>query len=119
MCATLVGCTSINIDGNWEVIGTSGDSISMIGYGNLIFKPGYKVSFNENQMIITSENQNVLEEYNYEYSKGHLTIFYSDFGIPVTIEPKDENEIYLYGGGWGNSIEEQAKSYFILALKKK
>lgn len=120
----LIGCNPINIEGNWEVTGTGGDSISMIGYGDLIFKPGYEVSFNEHKMRITSENhmdleEYNLEEYNFEYSKNQLIIIYSDFRIPVTIEQKDKDEIYLYGGGWGNSIQEQAKSYFIMVLKRK
>tara|TARA_R110000796_G_scaffold96719_1_gene202782 strand:- start:168614 stop:168997 length:384 start_codon:yes stop_codon:yes gene_type:complete len=117
--STLIGCTPINIEGNWKVAGTSGESISMIGYGDLIFKLEYEVSFNEGKMRITSENDMFLEEYNYEYSKNQLTIIYSDFGIPVTVEQKDKNEIYLYGGGGGNSIEEQSKSYFLMVLKKK
>ena len=117
--ASLIGCTSINIEGNWKVAGTSGESITMIGYGDLIFKPEYEVSFHEGKMRITSQDQTLLEEYNYEYSKNQLTIIYSDFGIPVTVEPKDKNEIYLYGGGGGNSIEEQSKSYFLMVLKKK
>ena len=117
--ASLIGCTSINIEGNWKVAGTSGESITMIGYGDLIFKPEYEVSFNEGKMRISSDDQTLLEEYNYEYSKNQLTIIYSDFGIPVTVERKDKNEIYLYGGGVGNSIEEQSKSYFLMVLKKK
>ncbi|MFA0962865.1 hypothetical protein AB9P05_13765 [Roseivirga sp. BDSF3-8] len=117
--ASLVGCTSINIEGTWKVTGTSGESITMIGDGGLIFKPEYKVSLDGSKMRITSEDQTLLEEYYYEYSKNQLTILYSDFGIPVTVERKDEDEIYLYGGGWGNSIEEQNKSYFFMVLKKR
>ncbi len=116
--ASLIGCTSIDIEGNWKVAGTSGESITMIGYGDLILKPEYEVSFNEGKMRITSDDQTLLEECNYEYSKNQLTIIYSDFGIPVNVERKDKNEIYLYGGGGGNSIEEQSKSYFLMVLKK-
>lgn len=115
---TLLECNSLDIKGNWQVVGTSGDSISVIGYGDLKFKPGYEIIFEENQMKVISENSKVLEEYNYEFSKDVLTIIYSDFGIPITVESNDENEVYLYGGGWGNSMEEQRKSYFLMVLKK-
>lgn len=119
LVSTLLGCDSNDIEGTWKVVGTSGDSICMVGNGDLIFKPGYEVTFKESKMTIRSSNSIDLEEYNYELSNDDLFIFYSDYGIPISLEPKNKNEIYLYGGGFGNSIEEQSKGYFLIVLRTK
>lgn len=114
-----LGCSQTDIQGKWEVIGTSGDSLSLSGYGDLKFKSGYEVIFDKNTMNIVSKNDEIAESYHYKVRNGHLFIFYSDFGFPLNVEQVKEDEIFLYGGGWGNSIEEQSISYFLIALKKK
>src|SRR5690606_18578219 len=99
-----LGCSQTNLQDKWEVIGISGDSLSLSGYGDLKFKPGYEVEFDDNKINITSnDDETTTESYDYRLNDDQLIIIYSDYGLPIELETKDENKLILYGGGWGNS----------------
>ena len=114
----LIGCTNNRLIGRWQVKGLSQDSLSISGYNDLLITKRSQIEFLNDKLNIYDSNSNIpRESYYYEISDGELIIIYSDYGMPLTIDNNRKNELILYGGGWGNSIEEQ-KEYFIIVLNK-
>lgn len=114
----LIGCNNNPLIGRWKVNGLSADSLSISGYNDLLVTKNSQVEFINDKLNIYDSNSKIpRESYYYEVSDGELIIIYSDYGMPLTIDDNRKNELILYGGGWGNSIEEQ-KEYFIIVLTK-
>lgn len=114
----LIGCNNDPLIGRWEVKGLSVDSLSISGYNDLLVTKNSQVEFiNDKLNIYDGNSKKPRETYSYEISEGKLIIIYSNYGMPLKIDKNGKNELMLYGGGWGNSIEEQ-KEYFIIVLNK-
>lgn len=84
--------------------------LTISNYGDAKFDKGSRLTIdNKGQLhIFLSDTRKTPETFNYKSQDDKVIMWYRDYGIPLTIKKRNDNELELQTGGFGNT-EEQRK----------
>lgn len=97
------------IRATWKVTELSHYPLTVTNYGDAKFDKGSRLTFdNKGQLhIFLSDTTRTPETFNYKIQDDKVIMWYSDYGIPLTIKTLTDNELELETGGFGNTEEER------------
>jgi hypothetical protein len=95
------------IRGTWKTVELSQYPLTITNYGDGKFDKGSRLTFdNKGQLrIFLTDTTKTPETFNYKIQDDKVILWYSDYGIPLTIKELDDNELELETGGFGNTEE--------------
>ena len=105
----LISCDKADkIQGTWKAIELSQYLLAITNYGDAKFDKGTLLTFEQGhfhiQLTDTTKNP---ETFDYKVQGDQVVMWYSDYGIPLTIKNINDNELELETGGFGNTDEER------------
>jgi hypothetical protein len=96
------------IQGTWRTTELSQYPLTITNYGDAKFNKGTLLTFEQGhfhiQLADTTKNA---ETFDYKVQGDEIVMWYSDYGIPLTIKTLTDNELELETGGFGNTEEER------------
>ena len=93
--------------GTWKTVELSQYPLTITNYGDAKFDKGSRLIFDSTGElhIFLLDTTKTPETFNYKIEDDKIIMWYSDYGIPLTIKELGDNELELETGGFGNTEE--------------
>jgi hypothetical protein len=116
------GCDKTDkIMGTWQTVELSQYPLTITNYGDAKFDKGSRLTFDNKGRfhIFLTDTTKTPETFNYKIQDDKVIMWYSDYGIPLTIKELDDNELELEIGGFGNTeeIRKVTKSFKFIKVQ--
>lgn len=95
--------------GTWRVVELSQYPLTITNYGDAKFGKGSRLTFDNNGQfhIALTDTTKASETFDYKIQDDKVIMWYSDYGIPLTIKELNDSELELETGGFGNTEAER------------